>query len=112
MDPDPVPGGHRIRRYPAEVRAEVVRAVIEQRLSYTEAARRYGMGEDTIKRWIETAHDDPTGALLALGKTNHDQLHEVEHRVAQLHLRSLELERRVVELELDVARRRILDAGS
>jgi hypothetical protein len=47
-----------------------------------------------------------------VGKAYHDRLNDVEHRVAQLHLRNLELERRVVELELDAARRRILDDGS
>jgi hypothetical protein len=36
----------------------------------------------------------------------------VERQIAQVRLRNLELERRVVELELDVARRRILDPGS
>jgi hypothetical protein len=33
----------------------------------------------------------------------------VERRIAQVRLWNLELERRVVELELDAARRRILD---
>jgi hypothetical protein len=61
---------------------------------------------------VETVHDDPTGALLTLGKTNQDRLCEVEHQIAQVRLRNLELERRVVELELDAARRRILDPES
>ncbi|MBO0885307.1 MAG: transposase [Mycobacterium sp.] len=74
------------KRYSPELRAEVVKAVLEGDRNYAQVARDFDLVPETVRTWVKRAKED------RLGKTP-------EARDAAARARVAELERRVKELE-------------
>lgn len=74
------------RKYSPELRAEVVKAVLDGDRTYAQVARDFDLVPETVRTWVKDAKEE------RLGKTP-------EARDAAARARVAELERRVRELE-------------
>lgn len=84
------------RRYPAELRAEVVTAVIEGGMTCAAAARRFGMVDETVRNWVDAARRDPDGSPLTLDATNRERIADLERRLGELEHEDARVERAAV----------------
>jgi transposase len=84
------------RRYPDELRAEVVTAVIEGGMTYAGAARRFGMVDETVRNWVDAARRNPDGSLHALDATNRERIADLERRLGELEHDNARVERAAV----------------
>lgn len=69
------------KRYPPELRAEVVRAVLEGGRSYTEAAREFDLIPQTVHNWV-TAEKKKNESRPTTAGTG--QVAELEQRIREL----------------------------
>jgi transposase len=74
------------KKYSPELRAEVVKAVLEGGLTPAQAARDFGLVPETVRIWVKRAKESQFGTT-------------PEARDAAARARVAELERRVQELE-------------
>lgn len=71
-------------KYSPELRAEVVRAVIEGRRTYAAAARDFGLVAETVRNWVVAEKKNPGKTAAARESIDRARLEEMERRVREL----------------------------
>jgi transposase len=75
----------RSMRYSPELRAEVVKSVLEGGLTPTQAARNFGLVAETVRVWVKRAKEERPGVTgAARGAVDRARLAELERRVREL----------------------------
>jgi transposase len=74
-------------RYTQEFRQEAVKLVIEEKLSWSKAARRLSLPASTLGNWVKAYQD---GKLGTIGKT-YRPLTEIEMELARMKKENIEL---------------------
>jgi transposase len=73
------------RIYPPELRAEAVRAVIEDGKTPAQVARDFGLVAETVRNWVKAAKSDNSGTTdEARAAIDRARLQEMERRVQEL----------------------------
>ena len=72
-------------QYSAELRAEVVRAVVEGRRTYADVARDFGLVAETVRKWVLTEKErNPGRTDDAREAIDRAQVAEMERRIREL----------------------------
>lgn len=72
-------------QYSAELRAEVVRAVVEGRRTYADVARDFGLVAETVRKWVLTEKERSPGRTDdAREAIDRAQVAEMERRIREL----------------------------
>lgn len=77
--------GRKPVQYSAELRAEVVRAVVEGRRTYADVARDFGLVAETVRKWVLTEKErNPGRTGDARAAIDRAQVAEMERRIREL----------------------------
>jgi len=71
-------------KYSPELRAEVVKAVLDGRCTYAAAARDFGLVAETVRNWVMAERKNPGKTPAARESIDRARLEEVERRVREL----------------------------
>ena len=75
----------RPRQYAPELRAEVIKAVLEGDRGYTQVARDFGLVPETVRTWVKAAKEKGPGRTpQARDAIDRARLAELERRVKEL----------------------------
>ena len=71
-------------KYSPELRAEVVKAVLEGRRTYAAAARDFGLVAETVRNWVVAEKKNPGKTAATRESIDRARLEEMERRVREL----------------------------
>ena len=71
-------------KYSSELRAEVVKAVLDGRRTYAAAARDFGLVAETVRNWVVAEKKNPGNTAAARESIDRARLEEMERRVREL----------------------------
>ncbi|MHA6800255.1 transposase [Bounagaea algeriensis] len=75
------------RKYSPELKAEVVKSVLDRGLTPAQAARDFGLVAETVRNWVQQARKERSGGTTEQAQSSIDQA-----RLAELERRNAELE--------------------
>ena len=75
------------RKYSPELKAEVVKSVLDTGATPAQAARDFGLVAETVRNWIKQARKERSGGVTEQAQSSMDQA-----RLAELERRNAELE--------------------